>query len=148
DEGKPMGLLMGADPITTLSQRLVQTKLEGGWNILLIDQNGHLAARKDISTSSNVVDLSGFEPVQRLRAGAGGYGTFDMSDELQLIRYDPISAYGWGVLVQQPSALLQQKTWAVQKRILVLGMVFVIAGLLISKILQSLYAQLESGNRF
>src|ERR1019366_8014395 len=45
EAGKPIGILMAPFALNTLSQQLLQTKLEGGWTISLVDQSGHLSAR-------------------------------------------------------------------------------------------------------
>ncbi len=148
EQGKPIGILMGADPLQTISQHLVATRLEGGWNILLVDQKGHLAARRDIGSPSTIVDLTEYEPVERLHAGSNGIGTFTRGNQTMFTRYESVPAYGWGVLVEQPSFLLQQRVWSVEKRVWVLGLVFAFGGLFISALLGSLYAQLETGNRF
>ena len=146
--GKPIGILMGADPLQTLSQRLVETELAGGWSILLVDQNAHLAARKHIGAPSAIVDLSDYEPIKRLQAGNSGHGTFVREGVASFTHYEPVPSYRWGVLVEQPSARLQQRVWIVQRRILVLGLVFVAGGLVVSSLMASLYGRLETGNRF
>jgi PAS domain S-box-containing protein len=147
DQGKPNGILMGADPLKTLSQRLVGTRLEGGWNILLIDQNGHLGARKNIE-SSTMVDLAEYEPVKQLHAGNSGQGIFVRDSISRFTHYEPVPNYGWGLLVEQRATLLQEKIWAVQKHVWLLGLVFAVVGLLISGLLSSLYVRMETGNRF
>src|ERR1043166_5257492 len=68
EDGKPIGIIAGADPLKTMSQRLVGTNLQGGWNILLVDQNGHLGARKNIEAST-MVDLAESQPVKQVHAG-------------------------------------------------------------------------------
>ena len=45
-----MGILMAPCALDTMSQELVETKLEGGWTISLVDQNGHLSARPNIDS--------------------------------------------------------------------------------------------------
>jgi len=148
DDSKPVGILMAGSPIRTLSQRLVQTKLEGGWNIRLIDQHGHLAASHDIASFSPLVDLTAYEPVRQLLDGRNGRGTFAQDGESWVTRYQTVPSFGWGVLVEQPSSLLQQRVWAVQRQVWFLGAVFIAVGLGVSALLGALYSQLETGNRF
>src|SRR5258708_29354702 len=76
DDSKPMGILMGTFALDAISQRLMETKLEGGWTISLVDQNGHLSARPKIKSFSPLVDLSGYAPVKQMRTGQAGNGTF------------------------------------------------------------------------
>ena len=148
DEGKPMGILMGAFALDAISHRLMETKLEGGWTISLVDQNGHLSARPNIQTLAPSVDLSGYEPVKQMQAGQAGNGMFERDGRVFFTRYEPVSRYGWGVLVEQPSTALHQGVWAVERRVWFLGLVFLAVGLVVSGFMGSLYSRLERGNRF
>ena len=142
DKGKPIGIMMGADPLKTLSQRLVGTNLQGGWNILLVDQNGHLGARKNIATST-MVDLAEYEPVKELHSGKAGQGIFSRDSASLFTRYEPVPSYPWGVLVEQPSSLLQQNVRAAERRVWLLGLGFVAVGVVVSFLLESVYTQLK-----
>jgi PAS domain S-box-containing protein len=148
ERGKCTGILMGADALDTISERLVDTRLENGWTIQLVDQEGQMAARRDIDVSTAVIDLSHYEPVTRLRAGASGGGVF-IRDNLPIFtHYEPVGQFGWGVLVEQPLTTQQRGIGLVQNRVWVLGLVFLILGLGLSVFLGSLYSQLETGTRF
>jgi PAS domain S-box-containing protein len=146
DRGKPIGILMGADALGTISERL-GTRLEGGWKILLVDQNGHMAARRG-SDSDVPVDLSLYEPVRHLQSGQSGSGSFIRGGEAIFAGYEPAGNSGWGVVVEQPSVLLQQGIWIVERRVWFLGFVFLLVGLGLSSFMGSLYSRLETGNRF
>jgi PAS domain S-box-containing protein len=146
--GKPIGILMAPCTLDTMSRELVETKLEGGWTILLVDQNGHLSARPNIDSYAPPVDLNGYEPVRQLRAAHAGQGTFVRDGKSFFARYEPVRQYGWGVLVEQPSTVLQQGILAVQRRVWLLGFVFVVVGLGVSTFMGSLYSRLDIGNRF
>jgi PAS domain S-box-containing protein len=146
DAGKPMGILMAPCTVDTMSRQL--TKLEGGWTISLVDQNGHLSARPNIDSYAAPVDLSGYEPVKQLRASQSGQGTFVRDGNSFFARYQPVQRYGWGVLVEQPSAALKQGVWAIERRVWLLGSVFLGVGLALSAFMGSLYSELETGNRF
>lgn len=144
--GKPIGILMGADALDTISQKL-GTRLEGGWTILLVDQSGHVATHQG-SDPQIPVDLSLYEPVRRLRAGQSGSGSFVRGGEAIFAGYEPAGKSGWGVVVEQPSVLLQQGVWTVERRVWFLGFVFLLVGLGLSTFMGSLYSRLETGNRF
>jgi PAS domain S-box-containing protein len=148
DAGKPIGILMAPIPLDTMSRELVQTRLEGAWTISLVDQNGHLSARPNIDAYSPAIDLSAYEPVRRMRTGNAGYGTFVRDGKTFFARCEPLHHYGWGVLVEQPSAVLQQGVFAVERRVWLLGLAFVVVGLGVSAFMGSLYSRLETGNRF
>jgi PAS domain S-box-containing protein len=148
DAGKPMGILMAPYALDTMSRQLVETKLEGGWTISLVDQNGHLAAHPNIDSYAAPVDLTGYEPVKQLRASNSGLGTFTRDGNAFLARYEPVKPYGWGVIVEQPSAVLQQGVWAIERRVWLFALVFLCVGLILSTFMGSLYSRLETGNRF
>ena len=148
EAGKPIGILMAPFALNTLSQQLLQTKLEGGWTISLVDQSGHLSARPNIDSFSPALDLSGYEPVKRARAGLAGNGTFARDDTMFFVGYEPLPQYGWGVLVEQPSAAIHEGIWVVERRVWFLGLMFLALGLVASNFMGSLYSQLDTGNRF
>ena len=148
ENGKPIGILMAPFAIDALSRQLIGTKLEGGWTISLVDQNGHLSARPNLDSLSPLVDLSGYEPVRQLRAGRTGYGVYGRDGGKFLARYQPTSKYGWGVLVEKSAAVLDEGIWAVERRVWLLGFVFLTLGLGVSAFMGLLYSQLETGNRF
>jgi len=146
--GKLVAILMAPMTVDTMSRQLLATKLEGGWAISLVDQNGHLAAQRNMDSYAAAVDLSSYEPVRQLRAGQVGQGTFVRNRVPYFAQYEPVPPYGWGVLVEQPSATLQQGMWAVERRVWLLGLVFLAVGLTLSTVAGWLYSQLEAGNRF
>ncbi|GEM_PF-356683 len=146
--GKPAGILMAAISLDAMSRDLVQTQLEGAWTISLVDQHGHLAARPNIDSHSLAVDLSGYEPVRQMLAGKVGHGEFVREGSTFFAEYEPLHLYGWGILVEQPAAVLQQHVWAIERRVWLLGLVFMVVGLGLSTLMGSLYSELEIGNRF
>ncbi len=148
DQGKPIGILMAPYAVDVISKRLVETKLEGAWTISLIDQNHHLAAHPRMDAYSAPADLSGYEPVKRVHAGQAGSGTFFRENDSYFTQYAPVPEYGWGILVEQPTKSLQLGIGAVGHRVWLLGMVLVFVGLGVAAFMGSLYAQLETGNRF
>jgi len=148
DAGKPVGILMAPITLDTMSRELVQIKLVGAWAISLVDQHGHLSARANIDSYLPAVDLSRYEPVQRMLAGKAGQGMFARDGTTFFTWYEPLPLYGWGILVEQPAAVLQQRVWDIERQIWLLGLIFVVVGLGMSSLLVSLYSELETGNRF
>lgn len=145
-QGKPIAILMGADALDTISQRL-GTQLEGGWTIQLVDHSARAVARHG-SDSGVPVDLSLYQPVHRVQAGQSGSGSFRRGSETIFAGYEPAGKSGWGVVVEQPSVLLERSVWLMERRIWFLGFVFLLVGLSLSTFMGSLYARLETGNRF
>jgi PAS domain S-box-containing protein len=148
EQGKTIGILMGADALDTISQRLVDAHLENGWAILLVDQNGHVAARQNIDAQAAAVNLGKYEPVKQLNAGQSGNGIFLRDGQARFTHYEPVGEFHWGVLVEQPLSVTQQGVWLVWRRVWALGFVFLVAGIALSAFLGSLYSQLDTGNRF
>jgi PAS domain S-box-containing protein len=147
-EGKPVGILMAPYALNTISRWLGETKLEGAWKISLVDQKGHLSASPTEASTSALIDLSEHEPVKLVRAGRTGNGIFARNNQLVFTHYEPVAEYGWGLLLEQRSATLQQGVWAVGRRVWLLGALFLVVGLGVSLFMGSLYARLETGNRF
>ena len=146
--GKPIGILMAHYTLDTMSRRLVETKIESAWTISLVDQHGHLSARANLDSYSAPIDLNGYEPVKLMRAGNSGHGTFVRGSDTFFVGYRPVGQYGWGVLVEQPLLALHRGVWVVERRVWLLGLVFVVVGLGVSAFMASLYSRLETGNRF
>jgi PAS domain S-box-containing protein len=148
DNGEPIGILMGADALDTISQRLVETRLDGGWTILLVDQHGHMAARQDIDAHAAAVDLTAYGPVRHLIAHQSGNGMYVRDGRTMFAHYEPVKEFNWGVIAEQPLAFQQQGISLVQNRVWILGGVFLLLVLLLSTFMGSLYSRLETGNRF
>jgi PAS domain S-box-containing protein len=147
-QGRPVGILMAPFAVDTISQWLAEAKLEDAWTISLVDHNGHLAAHPEMDPRVPAVDLGSYEPIRQVRAGRAGNGTFERDGDTFFARYQPVRPYGWAVLVEQPSDQLQQGLWAIERRVWLLGFVFLVVGIGVSAFMGSLYARLETGNRF
>jgi PAS domain S-box-containing protein len=139
---------MATSAINTMSRQMVETKLENGWIISLVDQHGHLSARPNIDSQADAVDLNGYEPVKRMQTGSSGYGMFARDGDTFAVRYEPVQPYGWGVLVEQPGSVQRRGVEVVEKRVWLLGFAFLVVGLGVSAFMGSLYNRMETGNRF
>jgi PAS domain S-box-containing protein len=146
EQGRPIAILMGADSLQTISQRLAETRLEGGWNILLVDKNGYLAARTSSSLETGLESGLTYAPKQLPQLIAHEIPRRDSKGLFS--SYEAASQPGWGVLVEQSAGVLQQGAGAVRRRLWLLGLAFLVVGLGLSIFMGSLYSQLESGNRF
>src|SRR5580704_14386241 len=146
--GKPIGILMAPCALDTMSRQLVETKLENGWTISLVDQHGHLSARHNIDSYAPAVDLNSYEPVKRMQTGHSGYGIFTRDGTSFASGYEPVPQYGWGVLVEQPASVLDRGIRLVERQVWLLGFAFLLVGLVVSAFMASLYSELEIGNRY
>jgi PAS domain S-box-containing protein len=146
--GHPVGILMATCPANTIGREAVETKLEDGWIISLVDQHGHLSGRNNLDVYAAAVDLSHYEPVKRMQNGASGYGLFVRDGETLAVRYETVQPYGWGVLVEQPASTLHKSVRLVERRVWLLALAFLFVGLAVSVFMGSLFSELEMGNRF
>jgi PAS domain S-box-containing protein len=147
EQGKIVGILVGADALDTMTTKLI-TNLKNGWAISVVDRQGQLSAGADIDAYSEPRDLSGYEPVKQLLAGRAGTGLFVHQGKSVFSRYEPIPHYGWGVLVEKPSVTLEQSAWAFERRVWLPGVLLVIVGIGVGALVSSLYAQIDMANRF
>jgi PAS domain S-box-containing protein len=151
ESGRLIGILMGADSLDRLGQQLEETRLEGGWTILLADQRGNPAARrngKSAGDTASAVDLNANELVQLLAAARNQDEHDGHKVEGSFVSYATAGQSGWGVLVEKPASTLHQGLRDIEKRVWLLGLVFLALGLGLSVIMGTLYSQLETGNRF
>ncbi len=148
ETGKPIGILMAASGLDSISQSLVETDLDGAWTISLVDQHGHLSARPNIDPQAERVELGNYEPVKRLHAGNAGNGMFARAGNTFFTRYEPIRGFGWGLLIEKPADALEQGMWAVQRRVWILGLILLCGGLGLGTFMASLYSQMETRSRF
>jgi PAS domain S-box-containing protein len=148
DRGNLVGILVSADALDKISQKLVDTHLGDGWTIQLVDQSGQMAARQNIDPDAAAINLSRYEPVQRLRSGESGDGVFTRDGNPLFTHYEPVGQFKWGVLVEQPVAIQRESLRLVQNRVWILSLVFLLVGLALSTFLGSVYSQLDTGNRF
>jgi len=146
-QGNPIGILMASYALDTISKRLI-TKLNGTWNVVLVDQRGHLSARANIDVMSAPVDLGGLEAVRYVLRGENGSGIFNQDNQQYFVSYEPVGLYGWGILVEQPEEILKAGAWAVERRMWILGAVLLALAAGLAAFVSSLYRRLEMGNRF
>jgi PAS domain S-box-containing protein len=148
DRGEAVGILMGADAMNTINQRLVATHLDGGWTILLVDQHGQMAAQQSLDSHAAAIGLARDRPVKQLLSGHSGDGIFARDGKALFAHYEPVGDFHWGVITEQPLALQQRSIWLVQNQVWILALVLLLVGLPLSTFMASLYSQLDTGNRF
>jgi len=146
--GHPVGILMATCGANTIGREAVETKLEDGWTISLVDQHGHLSGRNNLDAYAPAVDLSHYTPVKRMQNGSSGYGLFVRDGDTLAVRYEPVQPYGWGVLVEQSASTLHKSVRLVERRVWLLALAFLFVGLAVSVFMGSLFSELEMGNRF
>ena len=72
--------------------------------VLIVDQKGGVAAHPHITTKGEILDYSKVPIVEKVLRGERGVEVvFDpIRNERQAVAYEPVPAYGWGAIVQQP----------------------------------------------
>lgn len=151
EDGRVIGILMGADSLDRLGQQLEETRLDGGWTILLADQRGNLAARRSGRVAGDTppdADPDAHELAQLLTAARNQDQHVGHKTDSRFASYATAGQSGWGVLVEKPASALHQGLWDIEKRVWLLGLVFLALGLGLSVFMGTLYSQLETGNRF
>src|ERR1700678_2453259 len=124
DAGNPLGFLVARIALDTITRELVQTKLVGAWAISLVDQHGQLSTRANIDSHSPAVDLNRYEPVRQVLAGKSGHGTFVRNGIAFSTWYQPLSLYGWGVLIEQQTVVLERRVSIVERPMWLFLLVF------------------------
>ena len=145
--GRPIAIVMAPYALETLSKQLLMNGAGGGWTISLVDQRGHISAHPKLNFSSVPIDLNGYGPVRLARAGSSGTGTFARDGAQYFTRYEPISPYGWSVLVEQPTDLLQRNVWLLQRGVWLLCFVLIVVGLGFGSLIASAYHRSEAAKQ-
>jgi PAS domain S-box-containing protein len=77
---------------------------EGGY-LYIVDQHGQLAAHPRRNVQEEIVDYSEYGPIQDVLSGTQGAEVGTLENNEHVIAYSPVTNFGWGVLVTQPSAV-------------------------------------------
>ena len=73
--------------------------------VYFIDQKGKVAAHPEASSQGEIKDYSNLAIVQKILKGEGGVEVIynPLKNEEQLVAYEPVPKYGWGVIVEKPA---------------------------------------------
>ncbi|MGH9669059.1 MAG: cache domain-containing protein, partial [Terriglobales bacterium] len=128
-DGKPVGILAAAYPLKRITGWLRQVSGYGTRTISVVDQHGRLLAHPEIDVLKPPVDLSGYEPVQRLQAGESGAGLFSNGGREVMLAYVPVPGLGWGVLAEQPASEVRQRVSDLRRQVTFFSLLFVVLAL-------------------
>lgn len=98
--------------------------------VYFIDQKGKVAAHPDASSQGEIKDYSNLAIVQKILKGEGGVEVIynPLKNEEQLVAFEPIPKYGWGVIVEKPAKVAFATRDQNLKRISVFyGLIFLIS---------------------
>src|SRR5947209_2360690 len=64
DTGTPIGILMASTTIDVISGQLTDAKLENGWTVSVVDQNGQISSRLNKDSLAPAGNFRSYEPVK------------------------------------------------------------------------------------
>jgi PAS domain S-box-containing protein len=144
-QGRPIAILMAPLALTTIDHWLSESSLDSESSISILDQNGHsFSSPGDRHYTSN----DGKERVEQVVRGHATDKAFTIYDKTIFLHYEPLPAYGWGVLVDRQPAALRAGISVVERQAWRWGLLFALLGVGISVALGSLFVRLETSNRF
>lgn len=79
-----------------------------GGSVFIVDRKGQLIAHNKLSNENNLIDYSSFDSVQKILHGENGveiHGKDFASDEEHVAAFSPVSGYGFGIEVLQPTRI-------------------------------------------
>jgi hypothetical protein len=73
--------------------------------VYLVDRRGQIVAHPELVPDGELWDVSSVPSVQKAVRGEHGVNiAFDsVAQEARVVAYAPVSAYGWGVMAEQPT---------------------------------------------
>lgn len=74
--------------------------------VYLVDRTGHIISHPKYSSDGPIIDYSSLPIIQKLISGQSGvainYNPFERQE--RAVAYEPVPAYGWGIVAQEPVA--------------------------------------------
>ncbi|MGH8744048.1 MAG: cache domain-containing protein, partial [Burkholderiales bacterium] len=101
-----LGILVLQIKINTFLDWIKGIDIGPGGQVFVVDRKGTLASHPIINAQSKLVDFSTVPSVQRALHGERGVDILSnpIDNEENVVAYEPITKYGWGVVVGQPKA--------------------------------------------
>lgn len=106
EDQKLLGILVMQLKLDTLYEIARNIEVGPSGFAYMVDQRGQIVAHPKFPPQGEIVDFSSVPSVQKVLKGEKGVETLfnPIEKEERLTAYAPISKYGWGVIVQQPTA--------------------------------------------
>jgi diguanylate cyclase (GGDEF)-like protein len=102
---KVLGILQFQIKLDTFNNWIKKVDIGPGSIIYIVDQHGHLVYHPRYLNQKKVTDFSSVAIVAKLLKGLGGseenYNPIEKEE--RLAAYEPVSDYGWGVVITQPT---------------------------------------------
>jgi len=106
ESGQVLGFLLLLIKLDTVVVWVKGIDAGPGGFLYIVDQKGHLVAHPTLLPSEDVVDFSSVPTVQKVLKGERGVEIIfnPIEKEERVTAYEPLSKYGWGVVLAQPTA--------------------------------------------
>jgi PAS domain S-box-containing protein len=119
-DGSIVGVLQGAVPVSSISEAVGGTRLNGGAILYLVDQHGHILTGHGVGANSS---HSSTGPIRRALSGQSGTTTATLPG-LQggrLVAYVPVSSLGWAVIVENSQSAIEGPVASMTERLAAIG---------------------------
>lgn len=105
ESGQITGFLLLTVKLDTVVSWAKNINVGPGGFVYIVDQKGHLIAHPTLLPSEDVIDFSSVLTVQKVLKGEGDVEVIfnSIENENRLVAYEPVSDYGWGIVVAQPT---------------------------------------------
>jgi hypothetical protein len=140
---KVIGVLQFQIKLDIFSHWINEVNIGPGGMIYIVDQYGHLVYHPRYVKEKTLTDFSSVGIVAKLMKGIGGseVNYNPVEKEERLAGYEPISSYGWGVVVTQPTEFaFIEKNKRLHNALITYAIIIFLAGMMALLILYSMVA--------
>ncbi len=139
-DGRVIGIIAAAESLGHISAWLRSATESGGRAISIVDRNGALLAGPHVDVLKPPVDMSAYDPARRAIAGESGTGPFrSAAGAQQYVAFVPIRSLGWGVLVEQPEAVVHDRIQDARRQAWGSAIIFMLLSLACVAVIARLY---------
>lgn len=141
------GIMLFEVTLDTLFQWAREIEVGEEGFLYFVDRKGQVAAHPDHPSSGEIVNYAMLPEVERVLRGESGVGTFynPVNGQEQIVAYEPVSRFGWGVIVVQPAASAFELRDQLMKRLLwIYGIILLLSLLLVLFLLYSIRVRRET----
>lgn len=131
-ESKILGVLVLTVKLDSILDWMREVDVGSGEFAYFVDQKGHVAGHPRFSPSADVVDFSEVPVVKKVLRGEKGaeIGYDQIEKEEIILAYEPVSAYGWGAVIEQSTYLAFASTQSRLRQLLILDGVMLLVVIL------------------
>lgn len=134
-----LGILLISIKLDTITAWSKQINVGNAGFVYIVDQKGHLVSHPTLSSEKDIVDFSSVPAVQKVLRGERGVEVLfnPIEHDKRVSAYEPVSSYGWGVVVVQPTrTAFVERNRAVSRIAVVWALVIVSVGFFTYRLLR------------